>query len=52
MTHTHYTLYREKNEYGQLSNCQFTRYFFSKYGKEKLGGLSNDGEDLSWGQQL
>ena len=26
--------------------------FFSKYGKEKLGGLSNDGEDLSWAQQL
>ena len=26
--------------------------FVSKYGKEKLGGLSNDGEDLSWGQQL
>ena len=26
--------------------------FFSKYGKEKLGGLSNDREDLSWGQQL
>ena len=24
-----------------------SRYFFSKYGKEKLGDLSNDGEDLS-----
>ena len=29
-----------------------SRYFFSKYGKEKLGDLSNDGEDLSWAQQL
>ena len=33
----HDTLYGEKNELGQLSNCQTSRWCFSKRGKEKFG---------------
>ena len=42
----------KKNEYGQLSNCLSVDDVLVSVGRSNLGGLSNEGEDLSRGQQL
>ena len=43
----------EKNEYGHFSNCLITAdVVLVRVGRSNLGGLSNEEENLSRGQQL